>query len=136
MTFEVHAGGIYKAPFPFTDLSSQKARPALALSEPDENGDVRFAFITTAVPNDPAAALALNRRVMVTGGAGFWGLQVVAKLHEYGATQIEIADLDRYDPSAPLRACPRRLDDSRRAVNDVRLHLFHLAAVRPQVRAC
>lgn len=51
MTFEVHAGGIYKVPFPFTDLSTQKARPALALSEPDENGDVRFAFITTSAPD-------------------------------------------------------------------------------------
>ena len=30
MTFEVTAGGIYKLPFPFTDLSASKARPALA----------------------------------------------------------------------------------------------------------
>ena len=59
MTFEIHAGGIYKLPFPFTDLSTQKARPALALSEPDENGDVRFAFITTSAPNDLVTALAL-----------------------------------------------------------------------------
>ena len=53
MTFEVHAGVIYKVPFPFTYLSGQKARPALALSEPDENGDVRFAFITTKAPDNP-----------------------------------------------------------------------------------
>ena len=50
MTFEVTAGGIYKLPFPFADLSASKARPALALGEPDENGDVRFAFITTTEP--------------------------------------------------------------------------------------
>ena len=55
MTSSVSAGGIYKLPYPFTDLSGQKARPALALSEPDANGDVRFAFITTK---------------SVTGGAG------------------------------------------------------------------
>ena len=60
MTFEIHVGGIYKVPFPFTDLSTQKARPALALSQPDENGDVRFAFITTSAPNDPATALPLE----------------------------------------------------------------------------
>lgn len=46
MTCEVLAGGIYKLPFPFTDLSGNKARPALALTMPDKNGDVRFLFIT------------------------------------------------------------------------------------------
>ena len=60
MTCEIHVGGIYKLPFPFTDLSAQKARPALALSEPDEHGDVRFAFVTTSAPNDLASALALE----------------------------------------------------------------------------
>jgi len=38
---------IYKLPFPFTDLSGAKARPALALSEPDEYGDIEFLFITS-----------------------------------------------------------------------------------------
>jgi CDP-6-deoxy-D-xylo-4-hexulose-3-dehydrase len=52
MTCEVRSGEIYKIPFPFTDLSAQRARPALALSEPDENGDVRFAFITTTALAD------------------------------------------------------------------------------------
>jgi CDP-6-deoxy-D-xylo-4-hexulose-3-dehydrase len=61
MTFEIQTGRIYKVPFPFTDLSTQKARPALALSEPDENGDVRFAFVTTSVPNNPATALRLEQ---------------------------------------------------------------------------
>lgn len=40
-------GGIYKIPFPFSELSNQKARPALALDSPDQRGDVRFVFITT-----------------------------------------------------------------------------------------
>jgi len=40
-------GCIYKVPFPFTDLSKTKYRPALALDNPDQNGDVRFMFITT-----------------------------------------------------------------------------------------
>ena len=38
MIYEVLAGGIYKIPFPFTDLSGKKARPALALTPPDKNG--------------------------------------------------------------------------------------------------
>lgn len=41
-------GGIYKLPFPFTNLSGLKARPALAISEPDGYGDVKFLFITTS----------------------------------------------------------------------------------------
>jgi len=42
-----YKGKIFKIPFPFTDLSGFKARPALAVSEPDEYGDVEFLFITT-----------------------------------------------------------------------------------------
>ena len=38
---------IYKLPFPFTDLSKTKARPALAITEPDKFGDIEFVFITT-----------------------------------------------------------------------------------------
>ena len=38
---------IYKLPFPFTDLSGTKARPALAITEPDKFGDIEFLFITT-----------------------------------------------------------------------------------------
>ena len=69
-----------------------------------------------------------NRRVMVTGGNGFLGRFIVGKLHDRGAA-VFIADMDRYDL--------RQLEDSRRAVNDVRLQLMiHPAAVRPQVRAC
>jgi hypothetical protein len=38
---------IFKLPFPFTDLSGQKSRPALAITEPDQLGDIEFLFITT-----------------------------------------------------------------------------------------
>lgn len=38
---------IFKLPFPFTDLSTSKARPALAITEPDTFGDIEFMFITT-----------------------------------------------------------------------------------------
>jgi len=42
-----YKGKIFKLPFPFTDLSVLKARPALAISEPDGFGDIEFLFITT-----------------------------------------------------------------------------------------
>ena len=45
MTYK-YTGRIFKIPFPFTDLAASKARPALALSEPDSYGDISFAFIT------------------------------------------------------------------------------------------
>jgi CDP-6-deoxy-D-xylo-4-hexulose-3-dehydrase len=42
-----YKGKIFKIPFPFTDLSGQKARPALAITEPDIKGDTEFLFITS-----------------------------------------------------------------------------------------
>ena len=41
-----YKGKIFKVPFPFTDLSEVRQRPVLALSEPNEYDDIRFAFIT------------------------------------------------------------------------------------------
>jgi CDP-6-deoxy-D-xylo-4-hexulose-3-dehydrase len=40
MTCEIKADSIYKKPFPFTDLSEAKARPALALTDSDNFGDI------------------------------------------------------------------------------------------------
>lgn len=47
MTCNIQRGDICVLPFPFTDLTGQKKRPALALSFADEFGDIVFAFITT-----------------------------------------------------------------------------------------
>ncbi len=60
MTFEISPGLICKLPFPFTDLSQTKARPALVLDYPDQYGDVRFAFITTTPPGTDENALTLE----------------------------------------------------------------------------
>ncbi|MCF7971116.1 MAG: lipopolysaccharide biosynthesis protein RfbH [Methylococcaceae bacterium] len=57
MTCNIERGDICLLPFPFTDLSGQKKRPALALSSADAYGDVVFAFITT---NDGASEQAVS----------------------------------------------------------------------------
>ncbi|MBI5649292.1 MAG: GDP-L-fucose synthase [Chloroflexi bacterium] len=61
-----------------------------------------------------------NKRVVVTGGNGFLGKNVVRTLQARGATVL-IADQDRYDL--------RRLEDIRRALVENRPHIvIHLAA--------
>jgi hypothetical protein len=48
-------GAVVLTPFPFTDLSGQKVRPALVVSRSDRGGrDVLLAFITT-----PECAIAI-----------------------------------------------------------------------------
>ena len=42
-----YTGTIFKITFPFMESGGIKVRPAMALSEPDQNGDMAFAFITT-----------------------------------------------------------------------------------------
>ncbi|MCC6179615.1 MAG: GDP-L-fucose synthase [Chloroflexi bacterium] len=63
-----------------------------------------------------------TRRVLVTGGSGFLGRRVVAKLQEHGATDVFVprrADYDLVD----REACRRAIRDSRPDV------IVHLAAV-------
>ncbi|MBI5302909.1 MAG: GDP-L-fucose synthase [Chloroflexi bacterium] len=61
-----------------------------------------------------------NRRVMVTGGNGFLGKNVVRQLIECGAS-VFVADVDRYDL--------RHLDQIRRALGDAKPQMvIHLAA--------
>ena len=50
MSFDIVAGVIYSAFFSFGESGNLKKRPVLALSEKDENGDVRIAFITKHLP--------------------------------------------------------------------------------------
>ena len=55
-----------------------------------------------------------NRRVMVTGGAGFLGRYVVGMPRERGA-DVHVADMDRYDW--------RNLEDIGRALGEGRPHM-------------
>jgi GDP-L-fucose synthase len=61
-----------------------------------------------------------DRRVMVTGGNGFLGKNVVRKLRDFDA-DVFVADIDRYDL--------RNRDDIRRALSDAKPQtVIHLAA--------
>ncbi len=61
-------------------------------------------------------------RIMVTGGAGFLGRQVVAKLEEHGAHNVFVVRSSEYDL--------REVDDVRKSLSDARPDVvIHLAAV-------
>lgn len=50
--FNITAGSIYAAYYPFSDLSQQKKRPVLALSDVDQFGDVKVIFITSKLADE------------------------------------------------------------------------------------
>lgn len=63
-----------------------------------------------------------DARIMVTGGAGFLGSRVVAKLQEHGARDVFVVRHADYDL--------RKYEDVRRAISDLRPDVvIHLAAV-------
>jgi len=49
----LHRGDIVLIPFPFTDLSGQKVRPALIVSPDPVSGDILVAFISSVIPAAP-----------------------------------------------------------------------------------
>jgi GDP-L-fucose synthase len=63
-----------------------------------------------------------NRRVCVTGGAGFLGSNVVSQLHERGAKEVFVPQVEAYD-LVQLEAIQRMLKDARPDV------IIHLAAL-------
>lgn len=53
--FPLQRGDIVLVPFPFTDLSGQKVRPALIISPDPVGNDVLLAFISSVIPTTPEA---------------------------------------------------------------------------------
>jgi mRNA interferase MazF len=49
----LHRGDVVLIPFPFTDLSGQKMRPALVISPDPADQDILVAFISSVVPPAP-----------------------------------------------------------------------------------
>ena len=96
MTFKIQVGSIYRIPFPFTDSSPHKVRPALALNEPDWGGDVRFMFITSK-DYDNSDSIKLEKSDFMEGYAlprsGYLHLTKTVLLHE-GVVQGEVARLN------------------------------------------
>jgi CDP-4-dehydro-6-deoxyglucose reductase, E1 len=67
----IFSGHIFKIPFPFSDPTSGRARPALAISEPDEYGDIEFLFITTRKAGGSGQTLELGAEVFAGPGLPF-----------------------------------------------------------------
>ena len=53
--FSLHRGDVILVPFPFTDLSGQKVRPALIICPNPVGNDVLLAFISSVIPATPEA---------------------------------------------------------------------------------
>ena len=66
MICKIKAGTIYKIPFPFTDPTETKIRPALAVTNSDVHGDAQFLFITITPPEATEKAIALDVADFVT----------------------------------------------------------------------
>jgi|APSaa5957512622_1039677.scaffolds.fasta_scaffold01518_3 CDP-6-deoxy-D-xylo-4-hexulose-3-dehydrase len=78
MTYK-YFGKVFKIPFPFTDLSGKKGRPALAVSEPDELNDIEFLFITTKKTRDSDRILSIHQKDYSGKGLPFESIVHVGK---------------------------------------------------------
>ena len=49
----LHRGDVVLVPFPFTDLTSQKVRPAIIVSPDPQTDDVLLVFVSSGIPSRP-----------------------------------------------------------------------------------
>jgi GDP-L-fucose synthase len=69
-----------------------------------------------------------NKRVIVTGGAGFLGSYVVEKLRERNTAEIIVPRIEQYDLTH-MEDIQRLFDDSLKAGSDLETIIIHLAAL-------
>jgi mRNA interferase MazF len=67
---KVTKGDIVLVRFPFTDLASQKLRPALVLMKPDALGDTCVAFITSQTKDMLEHSLLIKKGSPMAKGSG------------------------------------------------------------------
>lgn len=56
MTRSLRKGDVILVPFPFTDLSAVKVRPAVILTPEPTGPDLVVAYLSSVIPDDPPAA--------------------------------------------------------------------------------
>lgn len=80
--------GIFRIRFPYVEGEGGKKRPALALSEPDNYGDIAWAFITTQ-PYDPASCIEITPDDLAEGHLPRKGFLHVDKIFTIHQSQID-----------------------------------------------
>lgn len=77
--------------------------------------------------SDPASAFWPDKKVIVTGGAGFLGSFVTEKLRQHGASELFIPRIENYNLVDP-NDIRRMYADSLREVDPAKVVVIHLAA--------
>ncbi len=94
MTVALRKGDVILVPFPFTDLSAVKFRPAVVLTPEPAGPDLVVAYVSSIIPSAPRSAA---------------HLVISSDHHEFGTTGLKKASLIRLDKLVTIdRGCVRR----------------------------